>query len=209
MKPTIIALVAFYLATICNLSAQNRAFDEFLVDKTFEKAASSTFKSQPTQAATVTVNVNTQDSITQIRQSLFGQNAVGYQGNRKPGSRQEQNWKNGNFSLLRYPGGNWSNKWFWGGNVPSTIKSSTTVSTGDLLSGTTGWMLETDEYPEFIEDMGAGGLVCVNAGYAFYGDSNDPVETAAQYAADWVEFYNIEMQANVKYWEIGNENYGP
>lgn len=55
---------------------------------------------------------------------------MGYQGNRK-------------FSLLWYPGGNWSNKWFWDGNVPTSVNGTTSLS--DLLNGTTPSMLETDE----------------------------------------------------------------
>lgn len=186
-----------------------KAFDEYAVDKNFVPFATSSNKALPGTTAEATVTVKASNEMHKIRRSLFGQNSVGYQGNLDKNSREAINWKSGNFSILRYPGGNWSNKWFWDGQVPTSIKTSTTIDMAGLLDGQSPWMLGTDEFPDFLDFTGADGMVCVNAGYAFYGDADDPVATAAQYAADWVEYYNVTLGAGIKYWEIGNENYGP
>ncbi len=188
-----------------------KAFDEYLIDKTFVPYSGSTSQSLPTSTSDATVTIDPSTEIHQIRQSLFGQNAVGYQGNFDSTSNEEKNWKAGNFSLLRYPGGNWSNDFFWDGNMPSSIQveNKHNGNVSSLRDGTTGWMLETDEFPDFLEYTGADGIVCVNVAYAFYGTDPDPVQTAADYAADWVNYYNNTLGVGVKYWELGNENYGP
>lgn len=50
--------------------------------------------------------------------------------------------------------------------------------------------------------------VCVNYSLARYIDEDDPVGKAARYAAEWVYDVNIDQGLGVKYWEVGNENYG-
>ena len=197
-------------STILSSSAQ-KAFDEYLLPKNFESFSTFIPKGLPTNSATSTVTIKPSTVINKVRQSLFGQNAVAYQRDMVTTAIREQNWKSGGFSMLRYPGGNWSNQFFWDGNIPSTIKVEN-VMNGDvkkLLSGSSTWMLGTSEFPEFLKFMEADGIVCVNVGYAFYGTSANPVETAAQYAANWVKYYNKDLNAKVKYWELGNENYGP
>lgn len=49
---------------------------------------------------------------------------------------------------------------------------------------------------------------CVNVALARFIQGADSVEQAASYAADWVRQWNIVEGRNVKYWEVGNENYG-
>ena len=39
--------------------------------------------------------------------------------------------------------------------------------------------------------------------------SVNPLQTAASYAASFVRHMNQTLGANIKYWEVGNENYGP
>jgi len=193
------------------LSFTQKAFDEFKTDKYFIPFTSTIAKALPLGNAEVTINVNTCNEVNKVRQSIFGQNAVGWQGNLNTSSEREQHWGNANFSLLRYPGGNWSNIFFWDGNIPSTIltESALNGNVSNLKSGTTAWMLETSEFPDLLAYTGSNGMVCVNVGYAFYGTSVDPVTTAADYAAGWVNQYNNVQELGVKYWELGNENYGP
>ncbi len=188
-----------------------KAFDEYLVKKDFVKFESYDEKSLPTTAANTNITIEANKSINQVRKSVFGQNAVAWQGNLNTQATREANWKNANFSLLRYPGGNWSNIFFWDGNLPTSIKYESAVkgSVNNLKSGTEAWMLETDEFPTLLDHTGADGIVCVNVGYAFYGQGSNPVNTAAEYAADWVNEYNINKKLGIKYWELGNENYGP
>lgn len=187
-----------------------KAFDEFIIDKAFQPFSGYNEKALPTTSS-VTVSIDGSDVVNEVRQSLFGNNAVGWQGNLDINGTKEVNWNNGHYSFLRYPGGNWSNMFFWDGNLPETIKNESAIG-GDvsqLKSGTAAWMLETDEYPDLLSFTGAEGIVCVNVGYAFYGTAADPVQVAADYAADWVDNYNNTLGLGIKYWELGNENYGP
>lgn len=208
MKKTIFLI--FCLISSIILKAQ-KAFDEYLVDKNFIPFATHDEQTLPTSTADASVTVNASNHVNKVRQSIFGQNSVAWQGNVNPTASREQHWKNANFSLLRFPGGNWSNRFFWDGNTPSSIKTESAMN-GDianLTSGTDGWTLETDEFPDLLTHTGADGIVCVNVGYAFYGTDADPVTTAADYAAAWVNQYNVVQNLGIKYWELGNENYGP
>ncbi|MCP4520587.1 MAG: hypothetical protein GY827_02630 [Cytophagales bacterium] len=188
-----------------------KAFEEYLVKKDFVKFESYDEKSLPTTATNTNITIEANKPINPVHKSVFGQNAVAWQGNVNTEATRETNWKNANFSLLRYPGGNWSNTFFWDGNLPNSIKYESAVkgSVSNLKSGTEAWMLETDEFPTLLDHTGADGIVCVNVGYAFYGQDANPVNTAAEYAAGWVNEYNVNKKLGVKYWELGNENYGP
>ena len=201
--------LALSLNTICCFT-QN-AFDEYKIDKNFIPFLSTTAKGLPSANPEATVNVNICNEVNKVRQSIFGQNAVGWQGNLNTSSEREQHWQNANFSLMRYPGGNWSNIFFWDGNLPTTILTESALNgdVSNLKSGTDAWMLEPNEYPDLLSHTGADGMVCVNIGYAFYGTTSDPVTTAADYAAAWVNEYNNIQSLGIKYWELGNENYGP
>lgn len=208
MKKLLLGMMA--IAISISTYAQ-KAFDEYLVKKDFVKFTSYDEKSLPTTSTNANISIKANKPINQVRQSVFGQNAVAWQGNVNTEATREANWKNANFSLLRYPGGNWSNIFFWDGSLPTSIKYESTVkgSVNNLKSGTDAWMLETDEFPTLLDHTGADGIVCVNIGYAFYGQNSNPVNTAAEYAADWVNEYNINKKLGIKYWELGNENYGP
>lgn len=204
-----ILLMALAISSMA-LYAQ-KAFDEFYIDKTFQAFGTHTNKSLPNLASDALVTIDKNTVINNIRQSLFGNNAVGWQGNLNTSGTKEANWNNASYSFLRYPGGNWSNIFFWDGNTPGSILNESTLNgnVGNLKSGTTAWMLETDEYPDLLNFTGAEGIVCVNVGYAFYGTGANPVDAAAQYAADWVDYYNKQLNLGITYWELGNENYGP
>ena len=204
------ALIVCLILSV-NHSFSQKAFEEYYVDKSFDPFTSYTSKALPTTTANAIISVDHNVVVNNVRQSLFANNAVGWQGNLTTTNDREQHWKNAGFSLLRYPGGNWSNLFFWDGNTPSTILNESTLK-GDinnLQKGNDAWMLETDEFPDLLNFIDADGIVCVNVGYAFYGTSTNPVETAAQYAANWVKHYNVDLNLGVKYWELGNENYGP
>lgn len=208
---TKIVFTVLILVIGCESALAQKAFDEYLLEKNFEPFTAYTEITQPSTSADAYVTVNTKTTISHVRTSIFGQNAVAWQGNLNTAATREENWKNAGLSLVRYPGGNWSNIWFWDGNVPSSIRTESTLNgnVGNLKKGSDGWMLGTDEFPDFLEFLDADGMVCVNVGYAFYGTGVDPLATAAQYAADWVEHYNIDNNVGIKYWELGNENYGP
>jgi hypothetical protein len=121
-------------------------------------------------------------------------------------------------TLIRFPGGSWSNGYFWNGvptDVPDSIYDGTTYNGISKTAkknkfwgqtGKGGWQTTTDQYYALRENTSVNeGLITVNYGYARYGTSNDPVAKAAHLAADWVRY----DAGRTRFWEIGNENGGP
>lgn len=112
-------------------------------------------------------------------------------------------------SLIRFPGGSWSNIFFWDGN-PTDVPDPAYDSSGErvkfyAISGKNDWPTTTENYYKLREQTGSQGLITINYGYACYGLSDDPVARAAHLAAQWVRYDN----GRTKFWEIGNENAGP
>jgi hypothetical protein len=121
-------------------------------------------------------------------------------------------------TLIRFPGGSWSNGYFFNGvpsDVPDSIYDGTTYSTTTQTAnkikfyghdGTEGWVTSTDQWYALREKTSVNeGLITINYGYARYGTGADPVAQAAHLAAEWVRYDN----GRTKFWEIGNENGGP
>jgi hypothetical protein len=121
-------------------------------------------------------------------------------------------------TLIRFPGGSWSNGYFFNGvpsDVPDSIYDGTTYNattqTANKIKfyghdGTEGWVTSTDQWYALRENTGVNeGLITINYGYARYGTGTGPVAQAAHLAADWVRYDN----GRTKFWEIGNENGGP
>ena len=121
-------------------------------------------------------------------------------------------------TLIRFPGGSWSNGYFWNGvpfDVPDSIYDGTTYDDNTQTArkakfwgqtGVGGWQTTPGQYYTLRTNSNVSeGLITVNYGYARYGTSADPVAKAAKLAADWVR----DDAGRTKFWEIGNENGGP
>ncbi len=121
-------------------------------------------------------------------------------------------------TLIRFPGGSWSDGYFWNGlpsDLPDSIYDGTTYNQATQTAtkvkfwaqtGQGGWQTTPDQYYTLRANSDvAQGLITVNYGYARYGLSEDPVAQAAHHAAEWVR-YDV---GRTKFWEIGNENGGP
>lgn len=117
--------------------------------------------------------------------------------------------------IIRFPGGNFSNIYFWDAefgkkpaDVPDTILygDSRPVRSSSFGYGknNTSRALSLKNYYMLLAATNSTGTICVNAGYARYGLSKDPITNAAHYAANWVRFDN----GRTKFWEVGNEDYG-
>ena len=111
-------------------------------------------------------------------------------------------------TLIRFPGGSWSNIYFWNGNpgdLPQTVPNSEGVM--EQFYPQFGPQLATtfDRYMDMRDQIESQGLITINYGYARYGLSERPAEQAAHLAAEWVR----EDNGRTKFWEIGNENAGP
>ena len=112
-------------------------------------------------------------------------------------------------TLIRFPGGSWSDIYFWNGNpgdLPSSIPDGANNGQPIGLNPQFGpnYSLTFDRYLDLRDQVGAQGLITINYGYARYGLSEKPAEQAAHYAADWVRYDG----GLTKFWEIGNENAG-
>jgi hypothetical protein len=171
---------------------------------------------KPIDSVSVTVTINA-DTLGKISKYVFG-NAIAAWAGAHDNSTLIENTKLLAPTLIRFPGGSWSNGYFWNGipfDVPDSIYNGTTydASTGkakkDKFWGQTGiggWQTTTDQYYAFRANTDVTeGLITINYAYARYGTSDDPVAQAAHYAADWVRYDD----GRTKFWEIGNENGGP
>ena len=171
---------------------------------------------QTIEVATANVEVDIFDTIAQVSDYLLGNSLAAWLGNVGASSVFTNQTKILNPSLIRYPGGSWSNNFFWdasnSGQIPGVPDSIIDGTNGEkrLFSpeygGNVGnWRMTTDQYYSFREETGSQGLITVNYGYARYGRTADPVAQAAHLAAEWVRYDN----GRTLFWEVGNENSGP
>ncbi|HCE56263.1 MAG TPA: alpha-L-arabinofuranosidase [Prolixibacteraceae bacterium] len=207
IKAPALLLAAMFVFSL-NLFAQTT--NCFLEDFTPKNAAIpiSLNADKTTSAPTVTVTL-TSDTLGQISKYVFGNALAVWIGNVTGEAKFVENTKLLNPSLIRFPGGSWSNIFFWNG-APSDLPDSAYDSSGKrvkfyAISGKNDWPTTTDNYYKLRQQTGSQGLITVNYGYARYGLSDDPVAQAAHHAAEWVRY----DKGRTKFWEIGNENGGP
>jgi hypothetical protein len=86
---------------------------------------------------------------------------------------------------LRFPGGSFSDKYHWASNYI-------------VGSSWEGWPTTFGNFMDIATNLGASVFITANYGTG-----------TADEAADWVDFANNINQCGFKYWEIGNECYGP
>jgi len=82
------------------------------------------------------------------------------------------------YKLLKYPGGNDADSYIW--NDPNNNESE----------------MDTDEFAAFCRTLGAEGFITINF-------NQPPV-----LAAEWVRYCNVKNNYNIKYWEVGDEQWG-
>jgi len=126
----------------------------------------------------------------------------------------------------RYPAGSGSNTFFWDGVAPTNTlqykaNDGTTGSVNPII-GTNPNTFTPALFAEFKKTLNCEANVNVNYFYARYGTTPEDtrpgattaskrvarVKQAADYAAAFVKYMNIDLKANIKYWEVGNECYG-
>lgn len=203
-------LVYFGIFCVSNttLFAQNaNCFLDDFAPKT-AKIPISVTASKTTNTPTVTVTLTT-DTLGQISKYVFGNAIAVWCGNVTGEATFVKNTQLLNPSLIRFPGGSWSNIFFWNG-APSDVPDSAYDSSGErvkfyAISGKNDWPTTTDNYYKLRQQTGSQGLITVNYGYARYGLSDNPVAQAAHLAAEWVRY----DKGRTKFWELGNENAGP
>ena len=159
--------------------------------------------------------------LTKISKYIFGNN-LGHWTSRKFLEKDEFifNLKDMGIQVVRFPGGNASNDYFWDAadvndcpeGTPSIIYKSDFKKTTSPKLGTKGsYRTRPQDYYELLMRTKATGSICVNYSFSLYSETEDEIKRvndAADYAASWVYEVNIKNQLGIKFWEIGNENWG-
>lgn len=162
----------------------------------------------------VKVEIDKTDTLAKVSSFVYGQNANIYMTPIIDQPNLMEYLKLLSPTVIRYPGGNISNLFFWNadkGELPADIPQNTFVMP-DWSVKEKYWYGKTqgdtsmnvDAYYSLIDSLDAEGIICVNFAYSRYGLSEDPVAAAAHLAAEWVRY----DKGRTRYWEIGNENYG-
>jgi hypothetical protein len=154
-----------------------------------------------------TIRVYHDNILNKVSKNITGINATTYTGNYLDDKVFLRHVSVLNPSLIRFPGGDASNMYFFNG-LPNDLPSKVLTFNGewtDFSDGTAdiNWKMNTQRYYAFLDSVGSKGIITVNYPYARYGTSTNPVTEAASLAADWVRFDN----GRTKYWEVGNETY--
>ena len=204
-----ICLGITYLSCI-PLFAQNNT-NCFLEDFAPKTAAIPPFElaNKITDAPSVTVTLSG-DTLGKISRYIFGNALAVWMGNVTGDPVFVNNVQTLSPALIRFPGGSWSDIFFWNGrplDIPDSLYDGTTGKKSKFyaISGKDDWSTTVDNYYKLRSQAGTQGLITINYGYARYGLSEKPAEQAAHLAAEWVRY----DKGRTKFWEIGNENGGP
>jgi hypothetical protein len=160
------------------------------------------------QTPNVTVTIN-MDTLGKVSKYILGNAVAVWEPNNQNNPTLISHLKKLAPALIRFPGGSWSDIYFWKGDpgdLPATLADSYTGVKSTFYPQMGPWYsLNIDQYYSLRQQIGAQGLITVNYAYARYGTSAHPANQAAHYAADWVRYDN----GRTKFWEIGNEDGGP
>ena len=137
---------------------------------------------RPLPSTTVSVQVNTTQTLTPITRLKLGMNVAVWDWYMTQPQRISMK-RSAGFGVLRFPGGSISDEYDWRNNRSRRHGNS--------------WGTDTQGFLNVANSIGAEKIICVNYG------SGTPQE-----ARDWVQYANITLNGSVRYWAIGNENYG-
>jgi len=168
----------------------------------------------PPEGCTALVVVNAKDTLAKVSKYIYGNNANIYTTQMITQPTWIQYIRMLSPHILRYPGGNISNQFFWNaerGCPPNDVPDS--LFFYGQLAPVEYWYgksqdtltLSVDNYYRMLKKTRSTGIICINYAYARYGTGPHPVQTAAHLAAEWVRY----DRGRTRFWEIGNENYGP
>ena len=209
IKNKFYCVLFFNLLLMNNLFSQLNSFYEDWEPRVLNFPENSLLQNDPTSNSNVTINFNISNILGEILPSHLGTNLTHFLGESVLNQADfMDNIKGLNNFTFRYPGGNGSNQFFWDGNLPSSILNDSQITINNLIDGS-GWRISPDDFVQILDSVNGKGIIAVNASYARYGTSPNPMQTAASYAANFVRHMNQNLGANIKYWEVGNENYGP
>ncbi len=191
------------VSSATDLDSINR-FEEDWTPRFFAKPDSLVSIVLPQNTPDVIVTLNPDSVITEVSFTQFGVNSNFRSGD----GIVNRSHLYDEFGAFRYPAGSGSNTYFWDCNIPDSFAIDVNAYCGTYWKFT-----DPDHFLTFRENAKGEPTIVVNYFYARYGVTPEGtrearVRQAAEYAASWVHYYNVEKQANIKYWEIGNECYG-
>lgn len=111
-----------------------------------------------------------------------------------------KNLKSLNISVIRYPGGEIADNFNWKLNI---LNDNNSFPYSKSIYDSQNRM-NFDEFIIWKNSLGAEAIIVINLENGFI---EKDLEKAANLAADWVRYSNIEKKYKIKYWEIGNESY--
>jgi alpha-N-arabinofuranosidase len=137
-------------------------------------------KSPPGYNANVQVHAG--NRLRTLSPLMFGINTAAWDWNLNISGTRER-LKEGGFTVLRFPGGSTSNEYDWQNNRNRRTNTSYGTNTAGFINA--------------ANSCGAEKMITINYG------SGTPQE-----ARNWVQYANVTLNGNVRYWQIGNECYG-
>lgn len=174
-------------------------------------------KIKPAGKLDARIQINIDKVITKVPNTVYANNTNTYIGQMVDEPGLLGYLQDLNPHLIRFPGGNLSNVYFWDrmpGDPPENVPPADQLLNADGTQrkdeaywygkNRQSWTLSLDNYYKMLDKTNTSGIITINYSYARYGKGPHPVQTAAGYAADWVRYDN----GRTRYWEIGNENYG-
>ncbi|MCU4174423.1 sulfatase-like hydrolase/transferase [Carboxylicivirga sp. N1Y90] len=175
--------------------------------KTYSIPSENTVQTLNTSATPdATISFNTENKLNKVLPQHLGVNTTFRNGNDQ--LDRTSLYTNAGIGSMRFPAGSGSNKYFYDGTIPDEFRIEMTG-----INGQNSNYMTLELFVDFIGDAGSEATVVVNYFYARYGITTEGtrearVQQAADYAAGFVHRMNIELNANITYWEIGNECYG-
>ncbi len=168
-----------------------------------------------TGAVTDSLTINVNKVLVKVPPYVYGNNSNLWSGQMVNQPALMQYISDLSPNVIRGPGGSISDVFFWNGtdanpapsDAPSVLLNAdgTTTNAGYWYGGNAAsWTFSLSNYYNLLSQTNSTGMITVNYGYARYGTSLKPAETAAHLAADWVR----HDAGKTKFWEIGNETFG-
>jgi hypothetical protein len=205
----VIALFVSFFALNTNAQEERNFYLDGWIPRNYEEPSSGIERILSAETNDAVINVSINKEIAKVLPTHFGVNTPFRNGDGMLyDSIRVPMYEQARLGAFRFPAGSGSNKYFWDGNPPSEFLIEL-----NPISALQSSALKPENFVTFIDSMGSQATVVVNYFYARYGETPEGtrearVKQAAEYAAGFVHRMNIELNAGIQNWEIGNECYG-